>query len=156
MKQNPPIKRSKPLIPLSHDHYQGLIAVRRIREGLTRAIHPGRIVAYVRDFWDRELARHFSDEEILVFSMLPESDELMQRAMTEHGQLQAYMERLEDPGVLAGFATLLEAHIRFEERTLFPHIEQTASPEQMEQAGTRLQHQYAEGAACWPDAFWKE
>jgi iron-sulfur cluster repair protein YtfE (RIC family) len=156
MKQNPPIKRSKPLIPLSHDHYQGLIAVRRIREGLTRAIHHGRIAAYVRDFWDRELARHFSDEEILVFPMLPEGDELMQRAVAEHHQLQEYMDRLDEPGVLAAFASLLEAHIRFEERVLFAHIEHSASPTQMAQAGADLQHQHAEGAICWSDAFWKE
>jgi hemerythrin-like domain-containing protein len=154
-----PIKRSKSLIPLSHDHHQGLVVVRNIRNGLKRKVNPGRIAAYVRDFWDGDLRRHFEEEETLIFSLLPESDEGVQHALREHRQLREQIEQMQEgteSGLFVAFADLLDKHIRFEERTLFPHIEQTLSMADIVSVGKALQHDSIAPPICWGDAFWKD
>jgi hemerythrin-like domain-containing protein len=57
---------------------------------------------------------------------------------------------------LNAFAKLLETHIRFEERMLFPHIEQLASEAMLEQAGKKLQKEAPVTKSDWPDSFWIE
>jgi iron-sulfur cluster repair protein YtfE (RIC family) len=118
------------------------------------------MIAYVRDFWHADLQRHFREEEELIFPLLPASDELVQRALREHRQLEEDISCLgadDAAGVrLAAIAALLEAHIRFEERALFPHIEQAAAPDDLQRAGIALQDAPASQPVNWADEFWKE
>jgi hemerythrin-like domain-containing protein len=151
-----PIKRSESLVPLSHDHHHGLVVVRHIRNGLKLKTHPGRITAYVRDFWQGDLQRHFKEEETVVFSLLPQSDPGIQQALLEHRQLSSLIEQMDDESeaeLFAAFADLLETHIRFEERRLFPAIEQRLSMGELLKVGEALQHSTV--PACWKDEFWK-
>jgi iron-sulfur cluster repair protein YtfE (RIC family) len=102
------------------------------------------MAAYVRDFWHSDLKRHFKEEETIVFPLIPADDVMVQQALSEHRSLSGIVGQLtEKPGeadaLLTAFAVLLRAHIRFEERDLFPHIEQLATDDDLLCAGKKLQ-----------------
>lgn len=136
------MKRHSALIPLSHDHHRGLAQARRLRRAA--AGDPADRVdtaATFLGFFARETRPHFRDEEERYFPLLIGADqpatELLARALLEHQQLYALVSKLEAE-VAAGdllektmlrLAQTLEEHIRFEERTLFPLIEQVAPDE---------------------------
>lgn len=126
------MRRSGPLIPFSHDHHHGLVLCRHIREDLMRYTEPAHIIAYVREFWRTDLQRHFDEEERSVFPLLPEDEPNIRQALQEHEELRAGIATLsagttqDSLDILENFGKLLEAHIRFEERVLFPQIERTA------------------------------
>jgi hypothetical protein len=72
--------------------------------------------------------RHFRDEEERLFPLVAYSAEvrpLLVRALLEHQQLHALARRLASGELtpMREVAELLEAHVRFEERELFPLIE---------------------------------
>ena len=149
------MQRSKPLIPFSHDHHHGLVVCRRVREGLKRNINPGRITAYVRDFWVKDLQHHFAEEERLIFPLLADDDVHLVQALSEHKLLRAYIMGLSEDefDVLDAFAKALEEHIRFEERVLFPYIEQSV-PKPLASISNSPSKESAE-ASHWGDEFWK-
>ncbi|MGH7788936.1 MAG: hemerythrin domain-containing protein [Candidatus Binatia bacterium] len=118
-----PQKRDPSLIPLSHDHHQGLVRVLQIRLAVRAGQGLDDEVAATRAFWARDLAPHFEAEEAAVFPLmraLPDAADLVLRLVDEHRRLREMAGRLEATAhSLGGFADLLEAHIRLEERDLF-------------------------------------
>src|SRR5687768_11216171 len=91
-----PIKRSKELSPLSHDHHEGLMLVWKIRKGLKHGIATERIAAYCHWFWDNHLAGHFQREEDLLPTVLPKDHPLLCRMMEEHDVIQRRVNGLRD------------------------------------------------------------
>jgi hemerythrin-like domain-containing protein len=137
------MQRSQPLIPLSHDHHHGLVFIRRVKSQLQDSADVGAIVAYVLAFWDEDLLRHFEEEEQYIFPLVPDNDLLRMRAEQEHMKVRAIMTMLregppEAAALVQHLADLLTAHIRFEERELFPLIEQVAGPLKLAAAGEML------------------
>jgi hemerythrin-like domain-containing protein len=55
--------------------------------------------------------------------------------------------------LLLEFSTLLESHIRFEERVLFNEIEKLLTPEQLITVGNQLNKE-EKSKAVWDDEFW--
>ena len=132
------MRRSEPLIPLSHDHHHGLVVCRHIREAIARSEDPERISTYVQDFWANDLARHFDEEEQCFFTLLPPDDGLVQQALDEHRQMRKMITQISEAATvetLTEFGKLLEQHIRFEERSLFPHLEQQVPAALLSAAG---------------------
>jgi mannose-6-phosphate isomerase-like protein (cupin superfamily) len=118
------MKRRPGLIALSHDHHHALVAARRLRKA---AGDPAASAAFLRFFAD-ESVRHFRDEEECLFPLVADADEarpLLVRALLDHQRLHALAARLAggEAATAGDLAELLEAHVRFEERTLFPMIE---------------------------------
>jgi hypothetical protein len=123
--KNAPIKRSSYVVALSRDHHAGLLFCWKIKEGLKKGASSERIANYVRFFWEEHLWEHFQEEEILLFNQ--HASELTRRGKAEHASLEILFRliadgQLEQPNYLA-FTEQLIAHIRFEERELFPHLE---------------------------------
>jgi hypothetical protein len=123
--KNEPIKRSSYVVAFSRDHHAGLLFCWKIKEGLKKGASSDRIANYVRFFWEEHLKGHFQEEEILLFN---QHDSLLtRRGKAEHASLEILFRlfadgQLEQPNYLA-FTEQLIAHIRFEERELFPHLE---------------------------------
>jgi quercetin dioxygenase-like cupin family protein len=113
------VRRDPALVPLSHDHHHALVAARRLRTS-------GDADAFLR-FFETESVRHFRDEEERLFPLVAGSEEArpaVVRALLEHQRLHALAARLRDgEPVAADAADALEAHVRFEERELFPLLE---------------------------------
>ena len=53
------------------------------------------------------------------------------------------------------FATLLEQHIRFEERTYFPEVEKILTEKQLRQIGEHLQNDDHTNCMNYPVKFWE-
>jgi iron-sulfur cluster repair protein YtfE (RIC family) len=135
-------RRHDSLIPLSREHQYGLMLCLRIHRGLieqgtdsnwlqTKADHAVR-------FFQGELLTHFQAEEMFLFPAMRDissATEIIAELLAEHGQIERLIDQLRQieisslAATLKEFADTLEAHIRKEERELFPIYEEQASPE---------------------------
>ncbi len=118
------MKRHPALIPLSQEHHHALALCLRILREPDRN-HSQAITGHLDD-----LERHFAQEEqqfAPLWHKLPEPT-LKQRFETEHARLRQLFQaaRFDDAQWNTEFATLLRDHARFEERELFPALEQYA------------------------------
>ena len=153
MKQAKPLKRSKQLTPFSREHHDALLFVWKIRQGLKNITAPNVIIDYIRWFWENNLQNHFELEEKLLIPPLPANDEFAKQMSIEHQALRHSIGEM-DENSIAAFAEGLDAHIRFEERQLFPHIEKQLSTEQLNE----ILHQLDQSPECqtsWKNEFWK-
>jgi hemerythrin-like domain-containing protein len=160
MEKSSPIKRDQRLIWLSRDHHDGLLIVWKIRQGLRQGIDVRRIIDYVLHAFAADLEPHFKEEEVLLFPNLDPKDDLRVRAEAEHAALRETIRKCksfaaDNVALLQEFAAMLDAHIRFEERKLFPHVEQVVPMEILNEVGRQLEADHKNKPALeWPDAFW--
>jgi hemerythrin-like domain-containing protein len=154
-----PIKRNENIISLSKEHHFGLLFCWKIRQGLKSGITTGRIIGYVQYFAKHFLLPHFRDEEFILFALL--DDKLITRAIDQHKEINIQLTKLSngnegDSGrQLLELARMVDGHIRFEERELFPHIEIALSNEQLEEVGKLLNDDHAPTMkAEYEDEFW--
>jgi mannose-6-phosphate isomerase-like protein (cupin superfamily) len=125
------MKRDAALVPISHDHHRALVQARRLRErGLAEA------PSFLR-FFASETARHFREEEELVFPLLyADEPEALREVLLQHHRLRVLARRLGDgEDVTAELATLLESHIRLEERELFELVQRSAPDDALARIG---------------------
>ncbi len=159
MQQTKPIKRSKELVPLSREHHDGLLLCWKIRTGLSNKTDISRIVDYTLHFCNTSLKLHFQKEEKFLFTLLPATDSFRIQAEDEHEKIEKYTLRIKQETnnaekTLNDFADLLEQHIRFEERNLFPHIEQVANAQELQVAGMKIDSGNQLHEKEWNDTFW--
>ena len=158
--ENTPIRRSKELIQLSRDHHDGLLLCWKIRTGLKNSIDKKRITDYVLHFFEHELREHFRQEEEIVFSLLADNDPKKTEVFAQHDILYGIIEKIkEQPSewqyLLTQFADQLDGHIRFEERELFPYIEQQTEQTVLQEAGKQIDALHKQHTAItWQDEFW--
>lgn len=154
----PPLQRHTALVPLSQDHHHGLMLVLKIKKGIQYDVETNRMAAYLLHEFREALIPHFREEEDGVFRWLPDTDPLRTRALDEHRRMEALARSISADGrnlsLLKMFIEVLEAHIRFEERVLFPLL-QDRFPEQLNDKATGM----TASASChsdagWPDHFW--
>lgn len=155
-----PIKRNSQLLPVSREHHFGLLFCWKIRQGIIKSVAVERMLHYVRFFFEGHLDAHFEEEERLLF--IDKADALVQSAINQHtalrGQIQGLL--LSDAGTvsreqLSRLTDDLDEHIRFEERILFPHLEQALAPGHLNWIGDRLHdHDRHRFIDTYPDVFW--
>jgi quercetin dioxygenase-like cupin family protein len=143
------MKRHQALIPLSHDHHEALVEARRLRRGAEAPDAKAAVTAFLR-FFATSAVPHFREEEELLFphvAGVEVAHELVVQALLEHQHLHAAASELRDlvagdsddrdlAGPMRDLATMLEAHVRFEERRLFPLIEELLSDEALSSLAT--------------------
>jgi hemerythrin-like domain-containing protein len=154
-----PVKRSEALLPLSREHHIDLLLAWKIRKGLKNQVDAHRIAAYIRYLDENLVAAHFHDEETLLFDQLPDEDPLCGRARQEHGQIRGMIAEIGeglavDPALFNRFADAVEAHVRYEERELFPYLEEKLSAEKLEKIETEISRSHDVFTDRWEDAFW--
>ncbi len=158
--KNKPIKRSEYIAALSRDHHAGLLFCWKIKEGLRKNVPLSKILNYINFFWDGHLKEHFREEEVLLFNR--PDDELSRRGKSEHLMIEERICYLNHNGsetadAYLTFAELLTKHIRFEERTLFPHLEATLPLSVLKQVGNFLSSEHpATFIDNYPDEFWSK
>ena len=157
MKDHAPIKRHQALVSFSKEHHFGLLLVWKIRQGLANAVSAERISRYVLFFFNEDLKIHFREEEELLFSKLPASDTLRIQAEEEHKEIYSLIavitQTANDEKLLRQFADTLDKHIRFEERTLFNHLQTHVTPEELEEISKRFSNS-VDLDSKWDDVFW--
>lgn len=155
-----PIKRNSKLLPVSREHHFGLLFCWKIRQGITKSVDVERMLNYVRFFFRGHLEGHFAEEERLLF--IDKADTLVQSAICQHAVLRKECESLlfcdacsVNREQLIRLADDLDEHIHFEERILFPHLEQVLSPGHLIWVDNCL-HDHGRNAFIdnYPDVFW--
>jgi hemerythrin-like domain-containing protein len=128
------MKRHPSLVRLSREHHPALVlANRACRLGAAGGEPAMAMTAEVARALADELDPHFRIEEdgLLPALALAGQTALVERTLAEHEALRALAAGIAagDPAGLGRFGELLEAHVRFEERELFPTAETVLSAE---------------------------
>lgn len=124
------MKRSEALAILSRDHHHALVLAQKLRraEPGTAAAERTRFL----DFWAHEGRRHFQlEEEVLLPAYARHGDAyypLVLRVLGDHIAIRAQVAQLDaQPDTTADalheFGEQFAAHVRLEERELFPILE---------------------------------
>ncbi len=153
---NPPIKRSIELTPLSREHHEGLLFSWKIKQGLEKKIDTTRISAFVSWFWQEELSQHFDKEEEVLLPFLGKKMTLKERLLEEHALIRHLVEEAmlsPTSPLLFKLTDLVHDHIRFEERVLFKHLEVSLSAAELGQIGQQLL-ETTKVASEFSDPFW--
>ena len=86
---------------------------------------------------------------------------MVQRAINEHKQIRRQIEDLTDYSGnelrkrLIKLADMVDEHVRYEERELFPHLERKLNKEQLENIGKQIQkHHPSSLQDQYEDQFW--
>jgi quercetin dioxygenase-like cupin family protein/hemerythrin-like domain-containing protein len=133
------VKRHPALVPLSHDHHQTLVRARELLRAAADADDDrlAEVAARFRRAFAGEVTRHFRDEEELLFPLLAEAEEpsveALSSAAMQHARIRALVRHLPDREAAAELGALLEEHVRFEERELFPLIQETVPDERLDE-----------------------
>ncbi|HLT72279.1 MAG TPA: hemerythrin domain-containing protein [Cyclobacteriaceae bacterium] len=151
--QPTPISRHEALRPLSREHHFGLQLCWKIRRGFQKDVSAERIKAYCDWFYQRYLVPHFEIEEKYLFPIMGEGNDLVDRAISDHRQIEGFIREptnLEE--VLRSLEVVLNNHIRFEERVLFNEIQRVATDEQLDLMRKVHTHELKEEK--YDDEFW--
>jgi len=142
-KKDKPLKRDKNLVVFSHEHYQGLLFCKRLKKA--NRTNDEIVKRYILDFWNTYLVSHFNHEEKLFLPLFKEKQnkEIETQFLTEHQQLRTMIIELNStnatvPSFAKQFAKLLTNHIRFEERKMFPWIQESFSITKLATIGNAL------------------
>jgi hemerythrin-like domain-containing protein len=134
-----PMKRHPALQPLSRDHHVALVAAQRLRRAGAGEETAARDAFLA--FWREHGAKHFRvEEDVLLPAFAVHTDpdhECVVRMLMDHVRIRAMAGRLEEGGdppveALHELGTMLERHVRLEEREVFPLIENALPPEAAE------------------------
>jgi hemerythrin-like domain-containing protein len=131
------MNRHEALAILSSDHHKGLSMAKLLRSAKDS---PANIIEYIylkfKEFFETELAEHFSEEESILVPPLKDN-ELIIRMVDEHAKMREMLSLLKTAesksSSLAELGVYLAKHIRFEERELFPMIENTLTEEKLQE-----------------------
>ena len=144
------MRRSRQLKPLSSEHHHALLVAFQLRQAL--AGHPESagaprdlqgLLALVRRFDVQVLKTHTRTEEDVLGTYLDPED--LRRLRAEHAELNRLIEGIssrppvEQRAALGSFAELLERHVRWEERELFPYAEGHVNADTLADIGGELE-----------------
>jgi hemerythrin-like domain-containing protein len=146
------MKRHKSLFPLSHEHQHGLALALKLKYpkrqlSSSNEAEISELKSELADKYENILRKHFRKEERYLVPGF-EDNNLMKQMLGEHIKLEGLYNKIvsnsegwkleQQRDKLNLFGELLDLHIRFEERELFPMIEKSLSEEQLEELGKKL------------------
>jgi len=134
------MKRHRTIIPLSHDHYDGLLMAQSIKKNFIKTklglSSIDEKIKFVINAYKTELIPHFNHEELILFPLAlgkdDELDAMINDILEEHDKLHKAVVKISEGNLeqnLDNFGNLLETHIRKEERIVFPKIEEILGEE---------------------------
>ena len=135
--------RDPSLVPLSHQHHNGLALCVLTRRSLSVDSSPENVAKLARRVIDRyelELVNHFEIEEQVLFPACGPMP-VIGALIVEHRQIEALVALLRTaPSVLLveQFCVLLSGHIRREENELFEQIQRVLPREVLDRAGSEI------------------
>ena len=137
------MKRSAALKQLSREHHTALVVAKRAQRLSRESAEAAKVFMHqLVETFAIELEPHFRVEEAILLPALQNVNEsrAVQRTLAEHAELRALSERIgkQDYTALHRFGEALEAHVRFEERELFPLAEAGLSPDVLAAVGSHF------------------
>ena len=137
------MRRDPSLIPLSHQHHNGLALCVLIRRSLSTDSsleNLAKLARRVIDRYELELTNHFEIEEQVLFPACGPAH-LVEELVGDHRALEGLVAQLRNAPsgrLLEQFCELLSKHIRREESELFEQAQQTLSREALEEMGREI------------------
>jgi len=146
------MKRHPSLRKFSDDHHGGLVQARRLRRAAAGEGGPPAEVAraFLR-FWAEDASPHFREEEEVLLAVYARHGgdleaEPIREMVADHARIRGLAMTLieEDrsdevsPDTLRGIGERLEAHIRLEERRVFPLVEAVLPDDGLKELGARI------------------
>ena len=131
------MKRTQALHQLSRDHHKALFVAQRLRR-VEEPDREARATEFLA-FWREHGHRHFQVEEELLLPayerVASAQEEPVVRVLMDHVTIRRRAADIEagkrTVGFLQELGTILERHVRHEERVLFPLIEQALPPAEL-------------------------
>ena len=137
--------RHKALHTLSHEHHHGLMLAQLIKanapkyENLPKTIKGKK--SYTLKFYEENLIPHFKKEEEILFPLSKGKtsavDKLVDDLVDQHNSIASLIKRIkasDSPGnELNELGSILEMHIRKEERELFPKVQEILSENKLKE-----------------------
>lgn len=156
MTKKTPIKRSKNLVLLSHEHHHGLVFCTRLKKA--HQTDAKTLQLFVDDFWTNDLAPHFVNEEKWFLPEM-ENNEIKEQFIAEHQQIKTLVNCIKSSTkglveLAVELSQVLNNHIRFEERIMFPYLEKTISANKLVEIGNALSEIEVSCNKFTPE-FWK-
>jgi iron-sulfur cluster repair protein YtfE (RIC family) len=136
------MKRTPELRTLSDNHHHGLVHARRLHRAAEGELPRSAESAAKEflDFWQKETTNHFRKEEEVLLPVVARyggdvSQDSFVEMLAQHAHIRGLVMRLSDevmggnvrPQTLHEIGEQLEAHIRLEERAVFPLVEESPS-----------------------------
>ena len=156
------MKRNENLKTLSWEHHDGLVVSFRLQQGLKKNAKSDEMSEYILHIWNSMLEHHFLQEEQTItpnFKKSAKGIEFVNQMMDDHEKFRRLIKKIEgdmaNPQIIEEFALLLNQHIRFEERQLFPLFEQEVDLKKMQEVGNFLKRNHNPSCEVWPNQFWK-
>jgi hemerythrin-like domain-containing protein len=134
------VLRDPSLIPLSHQHHNGLALSVMTRRSLAQDASEENVRALGKRIIDRyevELSNHFQIEEETVFPAAS-ANPLVETLIAEHREMERLVEairRAPAQALLEDFCALISRHIRAEENELFEWMQRELPRESLERMG---------------------
>lgn len=136
----PKMIRHPAIAELSRDHHQALVQAMALKRA--KDANAAQVAAEFVVFFDAEAQRHFEiEEQVLLphyalFAGLEVAvDPLIAQMLREHVEIRAMVETLRrgefDTALVREAGQRLDAHVRHEERKVFPKIQESLSDEQL-------------------------
>lgn len=149
------LKRNKNLVVFSKEHYHGLVFSNHLK--MASKATDDILKLYIADFWDNHLKSHFKNEEVLLLPLMAEGNQRKQ-FVHEHFVIENQINQIKDAEInvqqqAIELGQLINNHIRFEERVLFPWLEKTLTSNQLIKIGEGLKDNST--VHCFYPEFWK-
>lgn len=142
------MKRDPALVSLSHDHHQALFVAHKLTRASSETA--AEALAALDAYWSGHGQSHFRAEEEILFPAYAGHadpyDPLLARALCDHVAIrQRVNNALEhaaapEQAALSQLGRLMQEHVRFEERTLFPRIEAALPAAELAAVAEGLDH----------------
>ncbi|MEO5649078.1 MAG: hemerythrin domain-containing protein [Ginsengibacter sp.] len=151
-----PVKRNENLAKLSRDHHASLMFCWKLRQGIKQHAATERMVKYVQYFLNHHFNPHFKEEEEILFAGLDDSK--VQKAIDDHVFIKSSIHKIltpdsgNQPDKLSALANSVDEHVRYEERILFPHLENKLNEEQLKAIGELISDEVLKDN--YEDEFW--
>jgi len=135
--------RDPSLIPLSHQHHNGLVLCLMTRRSLAQDPSAENVTKQARRIVDRyelELINHFEIEEQVLFPACGPMP-LVDTLVAEHRAMEALIPAIRTAptgDLLEQFCELLSTHIRREEKELFEVVQQSLPRDVLDRVGAEI------------------
>lgn len=135
------MKRSHALLGLSREHHEALVLARRASNADPASQEAGRMREHLLTRWTAQFDPHFALEERELLAALDAAGHPLpaDEARAQHAELRRLVQELRagNLSALGPWGEAMTAHVRFEERILFPLAESALDLTALVETATR-------------------
>lgn len=155
------MKRDQNLQPLSRQHHNALMAVLLLKKGVAKNADKEVMKNFILSLWNDELKEHFllEEQEFSEYHQNKILSPFIEQMYQEHQVIRQLVHDLFSDSattqIFKKIYQILEQHVRFEERVLFPAIEKVLSHDVLNAMGKQFSLLPQNSCVNFPVKFWE-